>query len=247
MYNGKYTKPPMKSHRRGSKRISTVMLSLLLLLTFAIGGTLAYLVTDTAPVENTFTPGSVSCQVEENADENNRVNFNGTEKKNINVRNTGSADSYIRVKLLSYRVNADGKTIGGEAPLILPPLGEGWVRYGDHYYYTKPVAPGQIPGQKGENDYTGTPLFGSGVIKLVDYTYTFYGASITAEEREQNPNAEPYGIKSGLAGGGKQVIEVIAEAIQADGTNSQGTPVVTTAWGMNVGANGVLTAPASKG
>ncbi len=231
MYNGKYAKRPARKHRRGTRRISAIMVSLLLLLTLAIGGTLAYLVTNTGPVENTFTPGTVTCRVEEDPKPDKPVIFDGSVKKNVNVRNTGNVPAYLRVKLISYRVNDDGNRIGGDSSIPEFALDADWKQYGDHYYYIHPVAAGETP---------AAPLIGTSGIKLEDYTYTFYGATVTPEELANDPDAVPYGIKSGKAGGGKQVIEVMAEAIQANGVKADGTPAVTDAWGIAVNADGTL-------
>ena len=138
MYQGRFENAtPKRRPRRGTKRLTTLLLSGLLLVTLIVGGTVAYLVTQVTPVTNTFTPSHVTCAVTES--------FNGTVKSNVNVTNTGDTDAYIRVKLVTYRVNKDGQHIGGTA--TVPPFtpGEKWVPYGGYYYYTLPVAPGQHP------------------------------------------------------------------------------------------------------
>lgn len=136
MYQGKH------SERRGKKRHSgfrtgAMLLATLLLLALAIGGTIAYLTDKAAPVTNTFTPSHVACEVTEE--------FDGYEKTNVNVTNTGDTDAFIRVRLVSYRTNDEGQHIGGIAELPAFTLGAGWVKHGDYYYYTKPVAPGKTP------------------------------------------------------------------------------------------------------
>ncbi len=136
MYQGK------RSERRGMKRHSgfrtgAMLLATLLLLALAIGGTIAYLTDKAAPVTNTFTPSHVACEVTEE--------FDGSVKKNVNVTNTGDTDAFIRVRLVSYRTNDAGQHIGGTASLPTFTLGAGWVKHGDYYYYTKPVAPRKTP------------------------------------------------------------------------------------------------------
>ena len=71
--------------------------------------------------------------------------FNGTVKSNVNVKNTGDTEAYIRVKLVTYRTNDDGQHIGGTAEIPAFTPGTGWVSYGGYYYYTKPVAPNGSP------------------------------------------------------------------------------------------------------
>ena len=189
MYQGRFENAtPKRRPRRGTKRLSTLLLSVILVVTIAVGGTVAYLVTQVTPVTNTFTPSHVSCEVEEN--------FNGTVKTNVNVRNTSDIDAYIRVKLVTYRVNDDLQHIGGEA--TIPPFtpGDGWVKNGEYYYYTKSVAPGEKPA--------------TDLIESIALTGSYTDAD-----------------------GGKQVIEVMAEAIQAKGVNSNGQKVVEEAWGVD--------------
>ena len=75
-----------------------------LLLSATVTGTLMYLVSKTTAVTNTFEPATVTCEVKEN--------FEGTVKKDVTVKNTSNIDAYLRVKLVTYRVNADGERIG---------------------------------------------------------------------------------------------------------------------------------------
>ena len=119
------------------RKPGALLLTLVLLALALTGATLAYLITHTDPVPNRFTPAHVSCTVTED--------FDGTTKKNVNVTNTGDIDAYLRVKLVTYRVNDDGQHIGGTAAIPAFTPGDGWVAYGDYYYYTYPVAPEATP------------------------------------------------------------------------------------------------------
>lgn len=147
MYTGRFEserKTPAKhagkrTSKRPTGRLAAMALATVLLLALTIGGTVAWLTSKTNDITNTFTPSKVTCRVDEE--------FNKTtgEKSNVNVTNTGDTDAFIRVKLVTYRTNAEGKHIGGVAkvPEFVP--GDGWVKYGDYYYYTKPVAPNAQP------------------------------------------------------------------------------------------------------
>ena len=152
MHHGKYEARHLQPKRkRRSNKAGTMFLSLLLVVTLAISGTVAYLVTKSEPVENKFTPSHVACQVTED--------FDGTTKSNVNVTNTGDTDAYIRVKLVSYRVNAQGQHIGGTAAVPSFTPGENWKLHTDgYYYYTLPVAPGEEPKADliGSFDLTGS-------------------------------------------------------------------------------------------
>lgn len=173
-----------KAAHGGAKRSLVLVVSLLALLLVVAGGTLAWLTAQDS-VSNTFTPAHVSCTVTED--------FNGTVKSNVNVTNTSDIAAFIRVKLVTYRVNDDGKHIGGTATILPFTPGTGWVEYEGFYYYTKPVSPNATP---------ETALIGTKGIELVQYTD---------------------------ADGGKQVIEVMAEAIQ-----SQPERAVGQAWGVTI-------------
>lgn len=190
MYHENYESKDLR-HRckfRKNNQIGIFLLSLLVLVTIMVGGTLAYLVTGTEPAENVFNPSVVDCEVTEA--------FDGTTKNNVNVTNTGDTDAYIRVKLVTYRVNDENQHIGGEAVIPAFSPGEGWVKDGEYYYYTKPVAPGEKP-----------------AVDLIS-SITLIGSYTDAD-------------------GGKQVIEVMAEAIQAKGVDADGTKAVVKVWGVD--------------
>ncbi len=177
-----------------SKKKYLALVSVLLILSVSLGMTVAFLVTNTDSVKNTFTPTKVTTKVEEK--------FENNIKSNVNVTNTGDIDAYVRVNLVTYRVNDKGEKIGGTATIPHFTPGEGWLEGVDGlYYYTMPVVSGGTPKE---------PLISS--ITLQSYSD---------------------------ADGGKQVIEVMAEGIQADGgiTDADGTvkPAVVDAWGK---ANG---------
>lgn len=147
MYTGRFESerraPARRARKRTSKRsgnrLAAMTVATVLLLALTIGGTVAWLTSKTNDITNTFTPSKVTCRVDESFNETTGV------KSDVNVTNTGDTDAFIRVKLVTYRTNAEGQHIGGvaEVPAFNP--GGGWVKYGDYYYYTKPVAPGGKP------------------------------------------------------------------------------------------------------
>lgn len=124
-----------KTARKG--RLNATIISVVLILTLAVGGTIAFLSTKTDPVVNTFNPSQVTCSVVEN--------FDGKTKTNMNVENTGDIPAFIRVKLVAYRTNDQGQHIGGVSEVPAFTLGKDWAKCGDYYYYTCPVAPGATP------------------------------------------------------------------------------------------------------
>ena len=156
----------------------------LLLVTAAVGGTAAFLMKQSAQKVNQFVPSQVSCEVTEEYKDNI--------KSSVNVRNTSDISAYIRVKLVTYRVNDQGQHIGGTAALPDWTPGAGWVQKDGYWYYTSPVQAGEFPEE---------PLIGTPGIELCEYT-------------DQD--------------GGKQVIEVMAEAIQSEPASA-----VLQSWGVD--------------
>ena len=178
--------------RRG--RMATVVLSLVLLLALAVGGTVAWLNARTPKVTNTFTPAHVTCEVEDAFDKTTGV------KADVNVKNTSDIDVYIRVKLVTYRTNDAGQHIGGTAELPAFTLGENWVEKNGYYYYTLPVAPGKTPAANLADKMTLTASYDD-------------------------------------ADGGKQALDVMAEAIQ-----SAPEEAVADAWGVKIAQGSVTKA-----
>ena len=178
-----------KAHHTG--RLTAMVIATALLLALAISGTVAWLTTKDAPITNTFNPSKVACEVTET--------FNSTTgvKSSVNVKNTGDIDAYIRVKLVTYRTNEKGQHIGGAATLPNFTLGANWVKFGDYYYYTLPVAAGKTP-----------------ATNLTD------SMTLTAEYTDVD--------------GGKQAMDVMAEAIQSVPAEAVGQ-----AWGVTISEGSV--------
>ena len=142
-YEGKHGKPQAQSvsarpRRRG--RATAMLLATVMLFALAVGGTIAWLTDKDRTLVNTFDPSKVTCEVQEK--------FDGKVKSDVNVKNTGDIDAFIRVKLVTYRTNDAGQHIGGTAALPQFTLGANWVEYNGYYYYTLPVAPGDKPATK---------------------------------------------------------------------------------------------------
>lgn len=136
-YQGKYAARSSRgrqhrSRRQGNSRAVVLVLALILL-SSAIVGTLAYLTDKTEGIINTFVPSSVPNTPEETIKNN--------AKTSITIKNEGNINAYIRVKLVTYRVNDSGSHIGGTATIPTFTLGDNWFEQGGYYYYKLPVAP----------------------------------------------------------------------------------------------------------
>lgn len=115
-------------------RKTALILSLCLIFALAVGTTFALLKANTEPVTNTFTAAKSGTDIVEELD--------GSQKTSIIVKNTGTAVSYVRVKLVMNWVSGDGKTISGE-PVNIDVTYDTtkWFEQDGIYYYTKPVGP----------------------------------------------------------------------------------------------------------
>ena len=135
--------------KRYINKKSIIITSVILLLLVSVGTTLAYVFTETEPVENIFIPSRVSCEVVENGNEpvsGSLVNISDS-KNNVQIQNTGDTDAYIRVAVVVNWASADGSCVWAQKPAdddytITYNLGNGWVKGSDDYwYYTKSVPP----------------------------------------------------------------------------------------------------------
>lgn len=113
-------------------RKTALILSLCLIFALAVGTTFALLKVDTDPVTNTFTAAESDIKIDEDV--------TGGQKKSIIVQNTGTAVSYVRVKLVMNWVDGDGN-VSAEPVNITPSITDNWFEQGGIYYYKMPVAP----------------------------------------------------------------------------------------------------------
>ena len=128
-----------KSGRQGIRmnRTAVLFIAIILLISTAVGSTVAFLATKTEPVENAFEYANVSCEVTEACD---------TDSSIVQVRNTGTISAYIRVAVVANWMDVNGDIAASD------PEGYGydptcssdsWARGADgFFYYLSPVAPG---------------------------------------------------------------------------------------------------------
>lgn len=136
-----------------NKKKLSMIIVVAIILNVTLMGTIAYLIDRTEEIVNIFNPGTVTTEVDEKV-ENDR-------KSEIKVTNTGNTDAYVRIALVAYRVKTDESgnvvfdangnpvRIGGAINAPTPEtdknfnLAADWIEHNGHYYYTKPVAPGE--------------------------------------------------------------------------------------------------------
>ena len=133
------------SSGRGRKRkprinkAAVLLTAAVLLIGTVVSSTVAYLIAQTDADENTFEYAKVSCEVTED--------FNGNEKKDVQVKNTGTTDAYIRATYVVNWVDAQGNIVasvpeGYSYSLTENPNGQWTNGNGGYFYYLSPVAPG---------------------------------------------------------------------------------------------------------
>lgn len=139
MYQGSHARAKKHSRIRMNK-LAILFIAVVMLIGAVAGSTVAFLVTDTTPVTNTFEYAKVSCAVKETFD-------NASVKKDVQIQNTGTTDAYIRATYVVNWLNKEDGTIAASVPtdysysLAENPDGK-WTKGNDGYfYYWTPVAP----------------------------------------------------------------------------------------------------------
>ncbi len=146
MYTGKYTKPA-RGRNHTIKKPILLLVSLAVLLSVTISGTLALLTTNTDPVNNTFEPSFVPNSVVEKTD-------NGV-KSEVKLQNDGNIDAYIRAAVVVTWADDSLNTVTyhAQSPVLntdyqMTLTMEGWKKGTDGFYYhLEPVAPGNTTGE----------------------------------------------------------------------------------------------------
>jgi len=144
MYEGKRYRPEPEQNptpapkKKSGKKLVVLLASLALALGVSVGGTIAFLTTNTDPVQNTFQPTEVTCEVKETFEDN--------VKSNVTIQNTSDIDAYIRAEIIVNWVDASGNIFGepvdaADYELVLK-SGTKWIEGKDGYYYhTSKVSP----------------------------------------------------------------------------------------------------------
>lgn len=170
---------------------SWLLISILFLLTFSAGGTLAYIAVVSDRVTNQFEPAEVEC----------RVNAGNT----IDVTNVGDVDAFIRAAIVVNWMDSSGN-VYGTAPksgdYAIEINEDDWIFHDGFYYYKHRVTP--------EPD------------------------NVTPDEDTTADLVEAISIQGVAPNGYKLSVEVVAEAIQADGVTAETTKAYADAWGISI-------------
>lgn len=156
MHQGKYCARNTRKRRKTNKKLHILLASIVLILGFSIGMTVAYLMENTGSVTNTFTPAEAGVTVDES--------FNSKTKSNIGATNSGNTKAYVRITLVEYWMK-DNEIVA------IPEHGKvtksalnatDWFEVNGIYYYREPLDPGA----------TANPAFATVTAQIPDgYTY----------------------------------------------------------------------------
>ena len=161
MYQGRHSasgspqaeRPAAPRRAGGSKKPLTLFVALVLLLTLAVGGSLAWLVSND-DVTNSMEPGKVPITINETV--------NGTTKTSVTVTNNGNIQAFIRVAIIANAVDKNGDIIVGTAPTYTVDSSK-WTQIGDYYYYNGIVEPNGTTAPL----FTGDVSFAGGEINIL--------------------------------------------------------------------------------
>ncbi len=130
-----------KGGRTGTRmsRTAILLIAMLLLISTAVGTTVAFLMTNTEPVESSLEYARVSCEATES------LGMNAS--RYVQVKNTGTVNAYIRATYVVNWLDSEKNVVasvpeGYSYTLTENPSGN-WIKGKDGYfYYLTPVAPG---------------------------------------------------------------------------------------------------------
>ena len=165
MYQGRHSasgspradRPAASRRAGGSKKPLTLFVALVLLLTLAVGGSLAWLVSND-DVTNTMVPGNVPITIDEKV--------NGTTKTSVTVTNNGNIQAFIRVAIIANAVDENGDVTVDTAPTYTVDRSK-WTPIGDYYYYNGIVEPQGTTGDTTAPLFTGPVDFANSEINIL--------------------------------------------------------------------------------
>ena len=134
MYNGSHAKANNKPRIRMNK-LAILFIAVVMLIGAVVGSTVAFLVTQTDPVENKFSYAKLFTEITED--------FKGVTKSNVQIKNTGDTAAYIRATYVVTWRDMSGNVVpsvpdGYSYKLTENPDGK-WKKIGDYFYYPTPV------------------------------------------------------------------------------------------------------------
>ena len=121
------------------KRSGILLAAVIVLLAGAVGGTWAFLVAQSEPVENNFTYAHVRCTINEK--------FENGVKSDVKIQNTGDIPAYIRARIVVTWKDASGN-VSSTVPvkntdytIAFNENEKDWTQQGDYWYCKTAVNP----------------------------------------------------------------------------------------------------------
>lgn len=122
------------------KRSGILLAAVIVLLAGAVGGTWAFLVAQSEPVQNNFTYAHVRCRIDET--------FDGTTKSDVKIQNTGDIPAYIRARIVVTWKDASGNVSAvpvknTDYTIAFNENEKDWTQQGDYWYCKTAVDAGE--------------------------------------------------------------------------------------------------------
>lgn len=111
------------------KRSGILLAAVIVLLAGAVGGTWAFLVAQSEPVQNNFTYAHVSCRIDEK--------FENGVKSDVKIQNTGDIPAYIRARIVVTWKNENGNVSAvpvKNTDYTIAFNETDWTQQGDYWY-----------------------------------------------------------------------------------------------------------------
>ena len=118
---------------KNMKKTVVLLTAIAVLLCATVGGTVAYLVTNTLPVVNTFTPATVDTEVTDN--------ISGNTKRDVQIKNSSNIPVYMRVAVVANWYKA-GEVVAPWNNYVGLGVTSDWTLRDGYYYYNGTVAAG---------------------------------------------------------------------------------------------------------
>ena len=121
------------------KTLIRIVIVLAVVLVLLCGTSVALMFRQTSLMTNAFETAIVDCVVYEETDSGSVA---AMKKSSIKVRNTGNIPAYIRLRFVSYWVDADGNIVGKASEMPDIPFDENaWFEKNGMYYCRTPIDP----------------------------------------------------------------------------------------------------------
>ena len=118
------------------KRSGILLAAVIVLLAGAVGGTWAFLVAQSEPVQNNFTYAHVRCTIDEK--------FENGVKSDVQIQNTGDIPAYIRARIVVTWKDANGNVSAvpvKNTDYTIAFNETDWTQQGDYWYCKTAVNP----------------------------------------------------------------------------------------------------------